>query len=186
MIGSAVRFRNANKRLSVYDGFNRADSASLGTAPSGQLWTANASFTIASNTLRESGVNGNVATVPFTNPDQLVTFTVADAVRTGTSSIVRGSASGYYIPISDGGGAYRLLKFVAPSTFSTIFSGSGLVTGDRLSLHCKGSTITFLKNRIVVYSGAADPVLLTSSYVGIRSSTTSSPKIFDDFKVYAL
>lgn len=187
MIGAAGRTMRGNKRLAVYDGYNRADSGTLGTSPSGHTWTAvGGTYSIGSNTLRENGGNGATATVPFTNPDQLVIATIVDNLKTGCGFTARVSAAGLYLAQSDANGAYRLFKFIAPSTFTVLFNGNGLASGDRLGIYCKGSNISLLRNGVVVFSIAADPLLLTSTSVGYRSGTTSSPKIFDDFKVYAI
>lgn len=186
MIGAATRSRTAAKRLSVYDGFNRANAAINGvTAPSGQLWTASASFTIVSNVLNETGVNGNTATVPFPYNDFLVTLKCPSISITGVNIIGRISAAGYYIASIDGSGQYRLLKFISPSTFTALTVQNGFVAGDTVGLFCKGSTIALLKNGVVVFS-TTDTALPTGTSIGLRSGTTSSPKLMDDFKVYLL
>lgn len=172
----------------IGDSFSRANSTtSLGTATSGQTWTAWAGtmgilngqgyVPTATNckTVIDSGLSDLKVSVEMIVPD------------TEFWLIFRGQDTSNYWRFGFTGASYILQKVVTGSlttpTLTLNLNGQGIRANDRIGVICSGSSIVCTVNGLPVIE-ATDTTFQTNTFAGVQASTT--PTRFDNFMVSTL
>lgn len=180
----------------VSDSFDRADSTtSLGTADSGQTWTALAG-TWGIQTNRAYGVGTSPidkqVVVESGASDVTVSVDVAvfdtDPVSIGPGIVFRAvDASNYLLFCAETAGRWALYKRVN-GNHTEIASMSETPVAGKYEVTCSGSTITCKVGGVTKIT-ATDTTHQTATRHGIRdykNSTTASANRFDNFKIESL
>jgi len=192
---SAVSTKTAaDAPLIVSDTFTRADTtAGLGTADTGQTWTAGVgTWGISSNTAYcVSAADGDRTIIETGVTDQKVTATLTGTTVSGAgpsfSLLARctDANNGYLLSVSNNLSQAKIFKMVAGAytQLGGIVTVS-LVDGDTLTLSVKGSTLTAYKNG-TSYATATDTTFTAGTKAGLRTGATSTGARYDNFKVQA-
>lgn len=168
------------------DSFNRADNtSSLGTADSGQTWTAQlGTWGISSNQAYVSAANGQNSAVLDASS---ATGTAAVAIGAGTTATtwdmgVVGRATdvnNYYLAQFSQSGVI-LYKQVSGGFTSIGTASVTIAVGDTVSLTCSGSTITILVNGVSKVS-VTDTTFSSPTKWGLRWWTSDNTFRYDNF-----
>lgn len=168
----------------VSDSFNRADDAtSLGTADSGQAWTAElGTWGISSNQaylVTSAGDAQNTAWVETSETDGTAQVTIAVVGGSNVGIVFRlVDGNNYYIAIHDGGVLYFYRRLAGGFTLLGNLSYT-LVAGDVFSVVMAGSDFDFKVNAVSKIT--VNDSNHTGTKCGIRHGGAASAARFDDF-----
>jgi hypothetical protein len=168
----------------VVDLFNRADSSTtLGSADTGQAWTASpGTWGISGNAAYSvTAANDDYALVDAGRVDVKVEVTVHGVPGTNPGLVLRGTdTNNCYMANFHQSGVPTLFKRVA-GTYTSLGAGSkNLANGDRLTFSAVGTTLTMLVNGTAIVT-VTDSTFTTGTKVGLRIGAISSTLRYDGF-----
>lgn len=186
--GYGVAMLLAERPVSPYaagDGFDRADGAALGTAPSGQAWTASSGTPGILSRKAYATIAGNTrAYVDAAISDAQVEIELSTVDATSQAWVIGRlqDASNYWRFGHPNGTSWNLQKVVAgtPTPVGTMALVNGPVSGDRIGLRMVGSRVQgLIAGRVVIE--VSDSTFNTQTKYGWQSATVAAK--FDNFTV---
>jgi hypothetical protein len=161
----------------VSDTFARADSTGLGTAETGQTWTASAgTFNVAAKAAVVSAATNTRAYVEVGSAEMWASVKLVAALNTGAAFLVCRllDANNYYrLGFNTGNGLIELQKIVAGT--ATVLTSWGVTSptsaGDVLGLRCTGSTLTAYRNGMAL--GSVTDSSVSGTKAGIQAALTT-------------
>ena len=190
--GSAWKLTNeGGGTVSITDSFNRTDSATLGTADTGETWTSSAGssgvFGISSNKAYVSSPQANSVAVLDTG----ITNYSVGATFTGTTGewglVLRYVDSNNYLLVSFASQYWHRIRTRIASTNTAVVE-KGFTTisdGTLVRVDVVGNAVTVYMNGIETLTYDLAGALSTGTKVGIFSSSSTSNR-WDDFYVTEL
>jgi hypothetical protein len=169
----------------VSDTFARSNSAGIGTAETGQAWTASSgTFNISNKAAVASAALNTRAYVEAGSAEMWASVKVASALNAGTGFVIGrlADASNYYrlgyntssgrieIQVVIAGAVTKLAEYVAADPTSA---------GDVLGLRCTGSTLTAYRNGVAL--GSITDSSVSGTKAGIQTAVTTV--LFQNFNV---
>lgn len=172
---------------SVTDSFTRANAGTLGTADTGQAWTAlGGTWSIASNKATNADASGTfLATLDtgFANVDVAVDVTIK-AGNSNPGLIWRSADINNHWHFTVSTSLYRVYKRVA-GTYTQMSTHAGIATGTyRLRAVANGSAWAVYIDGVQVASGT-DSALSSNTKCGIGSALLTSNSAGADFDNFA-
>lgn len=169
------------------DGFDRADGAALGTAPSGQAWTASAGTPGILSRKAYASVGGNTRAYlegGIADAQVEVELSVVDGASNGWVIGRLQDASNYWRFGHPNGSVWNLQKVVAGgvTAVGVVPSITAPANGARVGMRMVGSRVQGLVNGRVVIE-VTDATFNTQTKFGIQCATTVER--FDNFTVRA-
>ena len=169
----------------VTDSFNRADNASsLGTADTGQTWTALAStWGISSNQAYNPGAGANAPAVLDSGKSDC-TIQVTIATQAGDSGLsFRATDANNFFEVTFSTTQYQVWKIVA-GAFTNLASGTITgANGDVLKVVLSGSTIQIFQNGVQLGTNITDAFNQTATKHGLSQVSGSAGARWDNFSV---
>lgn len=165
-------------RTLVSDSFNRANSASLGNADSGQTWTQlQGTHEIVSNRARHtSAVDSDAAVIDCGATHVIVT---AKVYGTQAGLIARCSDINNFYLVFSNNATTAMFKRVAGTYTQLGANVSAPADGDTFGISCILDQIVMLKNGVAAVT-VTDSALTAGTKVGIRSGSPTGIE-YDDF-----
>jgi len=176
MIVDHYRFASAPAGPLAEDSFDRADSTTtLGTADSGQAWTAD---------VGTWGINGNKGYRVGTTDGAMATIDVgaADQTVSAVAVLVNGNYHGVVARMTDTNNFYlaqgnnartQLYKRVAGTYTQLGSNGAAISNGDTLTLRVSGTSIKLIVGGVDRIT-ATDSGLATGNRCGMRTGNTGA------------
>jgi hypothetical protein len=170
----------------VQDSFNRADSASLGTAETGQTWVySNKPYGIRSNQayLHLNGTTSfdSVAYIDSGISDGKITWTIATYQASNSRLIFRYVDFGNHLAIEPRANDIRIYKRVANTTTTVGTFPHSSASGDVISVELTGSTVKVSVNG-TLKTTVTIAELITATKHGMFANNTEVVR-YDDFIV---
>ena len=177
--------------VSITDSFNRTDSATLGTADTGETWTSSAGssgvFGISTNKAYMSTPQANSVAVLDTG----ITNYSVGATFTGTEDewglVLRYVDSNNYLLVSfDSQYWHRITTRIASTNTDRVSQGTTTISdGTLVRVDVVGNAVTVYMNGIETLTYDLAGALSTGTKVGIFSSSSTNNR-WDDFYVTEL
>jgi hypothetical protein len=161
----------------LYDYFDRANAASLGTTSSGHTWTeVSGSWKVQSYTAKLDstvGVALAVADAGMVNATLQVVLSAVDTLGAQVSVIFRESdANNFYRVIAQGAANYVLYKHVGGAQTQIADLGVAPVAGDAIRIRYVGTSIKVYING-TLRANSTDGALTTGTKVGFYSGSNT-------------
>lgn len=172
-------------------GFDTFTRASVGSAESGQAYTAAGTYNILSNQLAVTNPGTNhVCTIDVGASDVLVQAKLFPITGTMVGVLARSDGSSFYFADVNASGQIRLMKRASSTNTqigSTYTPSPAFAAGDTLALKVQGTSLTVYMNDVSIIT-ATDATLSSGNRVGFRNHTSITivqTVMADDLKVWA-
>lgn len=188
-LGLGLTTRRGGVRTLVSDTFTRADNASsLGTADTGQAWTAHAGvWGISSNqAYTATGASNALATLDAGVSECSASVTITTPGAGWGGVVLRGSdASNYLTAFWSNGSQLFFRKIVAGVATDLVTQATrALQAGDVLTVRASGTSLQAIVNGAVILS-ATDSFNQTATRCGLYTFSSDTAARFDTFTVTA-
>jgi hypothetical protein len=171
----------------VGDSFVRANAASLGTADTGQAWTADAgAFQIVSKAATPTTTTNTRSTLDTGTVDHMVSVRIDSAPNAAQHWLAARFVDGSnFYRFGFDGGNFALQKVVAGSVtvLATLSGITNNIPGTTIGLKCKGTALTVYVNNVQV-GAVTDSALSTGTKAGLQANNVAA--VFRSFTVQAV